>query len=35
VLWPDFGDVDLERAFHHFAGRQRRFGLTNDQVAGA
>jgi len=35
VLWPDFGDADLERAFHHFAGRQRRFGLTNDQVAGA
>ena len=35
VLWPDFGDTDLERAFRHFAGRQRRFGLTNDQVAGA
>ena len=35
VLWPDFGDADLERAFGHFAGRQRRFGLTNDQVAGA
>ena len=35
VLWPDFGDADLERAFRHFAGRQRRFGLTNDQVAGA
>jgi undecaprenyl diphosphate synthase len=35
VLWPDFGDADLERAFRHFASRQRRFGLTNDQVAGA
>jgi undecaprenyl diphosphate synthase len=34
VLWPDFGDADLERAIRHFAGRQRRFGLTNDQVAG-
>jgi undecaprenyl diphosphate synthase len=34
VLWPDFGEADLERAFRHFAGRQRRFGLTNDQVAG-
>jgi undecaprenyl diphosphate synthase len=34
VLWPDFGDADLERAFHHFASRQRRFGLTTDQVAG-
>jgi undecaprenyl diphosphate synthase len=35
VLWPEFGDADLERAFHHFASRQRRFGLTKDQVAGA
>jgi undecaprenyl diphosphate synthase len=35
VLWPDFGDADIERAFRHFASRQRRFGLTNDQVAGA
>jgi len=33
VLWPDFREADLERAFRHFAGRQRRFGLTNDQVA--
>jgi len=35
VLWPDFGDAELERAFQFFASRQRRFGLTNDQVAGA
>jgi undecaprenyl diphosphate synthase len=35
VLWPEFGDADLERAFQHFASRQRRFGLTMDQVAGA
>jgi undecaprenyl diphosphate synthase len=34
VLWPDFGDADLERAIRHFASRQRRFGLTGDQVAG-
>jgi len=33
VLWPDFREADLELAFRHFAGRQRRFGLTNDQVA--
>ncbi len=33
-LWPDFDDAEIERAFRHFAGRQRRFGLTGDQVAG-
>ena len=33
-LWPDFDDAEIERAFHHFATRQRRFGLTGDQVAG-
>jgi undecaprenyl diphosphate synthase len=35
TLWPDFGDGDLERAFRFFGSRQRRFGLTTDQVAGA
>jgi undecaprenyl diphosphate synthase len=34
TLWPDFDDEELARAFHHFAGRQRRFGLTSEQVAG-
>jgi len=34
ILWPDFGDADLERAIRHFASRQRRFGLTSDQVTG-
>ncbi len=33
-LWPDFDDAELERAFRHFSSRQRRFGLTGDQVAG-
>ncbi|HQR48476.1 MAG TPA: polyprenyl diphosphate synthase [Steroidobacteraceae bacterium] len=33
-LWPDFDDGELARAFRHFAGRQRRYGLTADQVAG-
>jgi len=33
TLWPDFDDAELERAFHYFAGRQRRFGLTASQVA--
>jgi undecaprenyl diphosphate synthase len=35
TLWPDFGDADLERAIAYFASRQRRFGLTGEQVAGA
>ena len=33
TLWPDFDDEELERAFHYFAGRQRRFGLTGSQVS--
>ena len=33
-LWPDFDEAELERAFRHFAGRQRRYGLTEGQVAG-
>jgi undecaprenyl diphosphate synthase len=33
-LWPDFDDAELDRAFRQFAGRQRRFGLTSEQVAG-
>jgi undecaprenyl diphosphate synthase len=32
-LWPDFDDEEIERAFRHFASRQRRFGLTGDQVS--
>jgi undecaprenyl diphosphate synthase len=34
TLWPDFDDEELQRAFSYFADRQRRFGLTSDQVAG-
>jgi len=34
TLWPDFDDAALERAFRYFATRQRRFGLTSEQVAG-
>jgi undecaprenyl diphosphate synthase len=34
TLWPDFDDDQLARAFAFFAGRQRRFGLTSQQVAG-
>jgi len=32
VLWPDFDDDELERAFRHYGSRQRRFGLTAAQV---
>jgi undecaprenyl diphosphate synthase len=32
VLWPDFDDGELERAFRHYGSRQRRFGLTAAQV---
>ena len=34
TLWPDFGEEELARAFHHFARRERRFGLTSAQVRG-
>ncbi len=34
TLWPDFGEAELERAVRYFAARQRRFGLTADQVSG-
>jgi undecaprenyl diphosphate synthase len=34
TLWPDFDEHELERAFRYFASRQRRFGLTGEQVAG-
>jgi len=33
-LWPDFDEAELDRAFRHFAGRQRRYGLTADPVPG-
>jgi len=32
TLWPDFDDDELGLALGHFAGRQRRFGLTPGQV---
>jgi undecaprenyl diphosphate synthase len=31
-LWPDFGVADFEAALTFFSGRQRRFGLTGEQV---
>ena len=32
VLWPDFDAVELDAALRWFAGRQRRFGLTGEQI---
>ncbi len=32
VLWPDFGDAELKLALEHYAGRQRRFGRSGDQI---
>jgi undecaprenyl diphosphate synthase len=34
-LWPEFSRDELYRCLHVFAGRNRRFGLTQEQVAGA
>ncbi len=32
VLWPDFDKPDFEAALTAFAGRERRFGLTREQM---
>ena len=32
VLWPEFSHDDLKTAFAAYAKRQRRFGMTGDQV---
>jgi undecaprenyl diphosphate synthase len=32
VPWPDFSPDELDRALAEFAARQRRFGLTGEQV---
>lgn len=33
VLWPDFGEAQLREALDSFGGRERRFGMTSEQVA--
>jgi hypothetical protein len=35
VLWPDFDRRQFEQALVSYAGRQRRFGLTGDQIEAA
>jgi len=32
VLWPDFTSAELRKAFEFYAQRQRRFGLTGEQI---
>jgi undecaprenyl diphosphate synthase len=32
VLWPDFDEKSLDQALEDYAGRQRRFGYTGEQV---
>ena len=32
TLWPDFAEKDLLAALIDYQGRQRRFGLTQDQL---
>lgn len=32
VNWPDFGKAELHKALAHFQARERRFGLTSDQI---
>jgi undecaprenyl diphosphate synthase len=34
TLWPDFTDVDLNEALEAFRSRERRYGMTSEQVLG-
>ncbi len=34
VYWPDFREKELLEALHSYQGRERRFGLTSEQIAG-
>jgi undecaprenyl diphosphate synthase len=33
TLWPDFSETELDEALNWYAGRQRRFGKTGQQMA--
>ncbi len=35
VLWPDFDAAELDRALAWYATRQRRFGMTGEQIGQA
>ena len=32
VLWPDFGQADLQAAVDEYGRRERRYGLTTEQI---
>lgn len=32
TLWPDFDEKELEKAFAHYAKRERRFGCSSEQL---
>lgn len=32
VLWPDFDEVELDKAIAHFANRERRYGYSSEQI---
>ncbi|PRP91890.1 Ditrans,polycis-undecaprenyl-diphosphate synthase [Enhygromyxa salina] len=34
VMWPDFGEPELHAALREYGKRERRFGLTPEQLAG-
>ena len=34
-LWPDFDADEFDSAIAHYAGRERRYGHTGDQVGAA
>jgi undecaprenyl diphosphate synthase len=35
TFWPDFGRDHLLKALESFDGRERRFGLTREQIRSA
>ena len=35
VMWPDFGEAELWTALRDYSDRERRFGLTSDQISAA
>ena len=35
VMWPEFGEAELWTALRDYGKRERRFGLTSDQVSSA
>jgi undecaprenyl diphosphate synthase len=34
ILWPDFRETDLLTAIAEYQRRERRFGMTSEQIGG-